>query len=109
MSILNLKASYLEYLSKTKGEKDEDGNYIPSTSEWVKIGRCDVTPSGEANVITLPDGSTETYSFLIRNLPKDCRELKYGEKVRLVMLGQESFELKVKGFQRYQLQCKVWV
>lgn len=55
---------------------------------------------------------TVAYSYTIY-LPKKTREFVTGEKVRVSFFGdgtlQEKKEFSVKGFHRYQHQCKMWV
>lgn len=97
----------LEYQKVTKGTYDIKGDYQNGSSEWVSIGKCDAVPAGRNNVIQLPDGKTETFSYVIRSLSPECREFKYGEKLRLSFGGQIIY-LSVKGFARYQLQSKIW-
>lgn len=108
MAILKRKAYRLEYLSEGTGDYDENGDYQPGKSEWIDCGRCDAVPAGKDNTIQLPDGMLDTYSYTVRDLPKDCREFHDGEKIRLSGLGMEPKIMVVKGFARYQHQCKIW-
>jgi len=108
MGILSMKAYFLEYLRETSGYYDEHGDYVQGSHEWVDLGKCDAVPAGRNNTIQLPDGVTDTFSFTISNLPRNCREFHKGERIRLTALGREKIELEVKGFARYQLQCKIW-
>lgn len=107
MALLNFKASKLYRQSSGESYFDENGNYHPGTTSYEFVADCDVVPAGEANKIAIPDGQVETYSFTISNLPVAMSNLEYGDFVKLVHQGRE-FVLKVKGFQRYQLQCKIW-
>ena len=113
MAVLDLAAHTLEYLVNANGYVDEEtGDYIKGSSTWVEnYAKCDLVPAGKANTITLPDGQVEPYSYTIYNLPRDCREFAYGEKIRIKMSGNQNDvrEFSVKGFHRYQLQCKIWV
>lgn len=111
MAVLNFKPHTLEYEVKEGGHVDKTtGDYIKGSSKWLPYCRCDAVPNGKANTITIPDGSVQTYSYTISNLPKDCREFKYGDKIRISFYnGSETKEFTVLGFHRYQLQCKIWV
>lgn len=112
MSILKMKPHYLEVLTKSEEYEDENGDFHAGEEEWVRLCRCDAVPSGEANRITTPDGVELQYSYTIY-LPQKAREFFVGEKVRVIFFGegilQEKKEFSVKGFHRYQHQCKMWV
>ena len=107
--ILDFRSSYIDYLVEGLNTRNEDGDLIKGEDTWVEnYIPCNIVPAGKANEITLPDGTVETYSYTIHT-NTNCREFKCGERVRLHILGGEGVEKKVKGFQRYQLQCKIWV
>lgn len=111
MGILDFNAYNLEYLQRAEGYYDELGGYHKPTGEdvWVSLGRCNAVPAGKHNVISLPDGSMETYSFTIILHNPRCREFKYGETIRLTtVFGMEKVELTVLGFARYQHMAKLW-
>lgn len=107
MAILDLKGYRLEYFQEGVGSYDENGDFDESAGIWVSVGKCDAVPAGKNNVVTLPDGRKETFSYTIY-LNRKAREFKYGERLRLTVLGSEVINLVVKGFARYQHQCKVW-
>jgi hypothetical protein len=114
MAVLNRTAHIFEYLSaKSEGYRDRaTGDWVDGKEEWVtNYCKCDIVPAGKANQITIPDGQVETYSYTIYSLPKSCREFKYGDKIRIKFFGSEDDvkEFTVKGFHRYQMQCKIWV
>lgn len=114
MAVLDLSAHILEYQTTPEGGyfDEETGDYVQASGEssWVECSKCDMVPSGKADTITLPDGQVEPYSYTIY-LPKDCRKFGYGDKVRVKLFSnpEEVQEFTVKGFHRYQLQCKMWV
>lgn len=109
MSLLSFRASKLYRQKKTSGYTDENGDYYPGTSQWEFCCYCDVVPAGEANKIVIPDGSMDYYSYSVYNMPVGVNKFEYGDFVKLNVLGQDEVILKVKGFHRYQLQCKLWV
>ena len=110
MSILDFEAYELEYLQEGNGHYDENGDYHLGEDTWVHVGKVNAVPAGGMRVIALPDGQMETYSFTIIIHNPRCREFKYGEKLRLTtVFGKEQLILTVKGFARYQLQCKIYV
>lgn len=118
MAMLDLCAHTLSYQEVSGDYRDpETGDYIKGSSKWIDdYCACDIVPAGKANVIQIPDGTVETYSYTISNLPVSCREFQYGDKVRIKLYGNEENteertvrEFKVLGFHRYQLQCKLWV
>lgn len=112
MPVLKLKPHILEVLAISGEYEDENGDFHAGDGNWVTYSKCDAVPSGKAEEIALPDGSTMKYSYTIY-LPKDAREFLVGEKVRLLFFKegvlQEKKEFSVKGFHRYQHQCKMWV
>lgn len=109
MAILDFNAYQLEYLVQGQGQYDENGDYEAAKDEWVEYGRCNAVPAGRNNIIALPDGQTERFSFTIHLHDPHAREFKYGERVRLYTIDRmEVIELIVKGFARYQLQCKIY-
>lgn len=109
MAILDFNAYNIEYLQRGEGYYDEEGGYHAGTDVWVSLGRCNAVPAGIKNVIVLPDGARENFSFTIHIHNPRCREFKYGESIRLTtVFGMEEVLLTVKGFARYQHQVKVW-
>lgn len=110
MAVLNFAAHVLDYKEETQGYEDENGDWHQGKEEWVvNYCMCDIVPAGKANVITIPDGTTQNYSHTIYNLPRTCREFKYGDTIRIKFYGKEERVFKVLGFHRYQLQSKIWV
>ena len=109
MSLLNFRASKLYRQVRIGGDIDADGNYIPGNTEWKFCCNCNAVPAGEANKITTSDGTVDFYSYTISGLPVGIKKFEYGDFIKLEILGDEEVVLKVKGFHRYQLQCKLWV
>lgn len=109
MSVINFTPHQLDYQVAGEGYDDpETGDYVPASSHWVERAYdVHAVPAGPAGLIPLPDGKMEQYSYVISQLPTDCIEFKYGQKIRL-RIGETLVELAVKGFHRYQLQAKIW-
>ncbi|WP_293528302.1 hypothetical protein, partial [Prevotella sp.] len=84
------------------------GNYHQGKTEWKFCCTCDVVPAGEANKLVTSDGSIDYYSYEVHNLPVGIEKFSYGDFIKLEILGAEEVIIKVKGFHRYQLQCKIW-
>ncbi|WHX12242.1 hypothetical protein QMY64_13785 [Phocaeicola dorei] len=55
------------------------------------------------------DGIIRKYSYEVCNIPANCRAFTIGDRVKISLLGGIEREFEVKGFHRYQLQCKIWV
>lgn len=109
MAVLDLALHALSYKEVSSGYNDDNGDWVEGTERWVEdYCKCDIVPAGKANVITIPDGSTQNYSYTICNLPRTCRDFHYGDTIRLSLFGNER-DFVVLGFHRYQLQCKIWV
>ena len=64
--------------------------------------QCDKEP------LVTSDGSIDYYSYEVHNLPVGIEKFSYGDFIKLEILGAEEVIMKVKGFHRYQLQCKIW-
>ena len=110
MAILDFRASYIEYLDgATDGYYDKRGEWHEGKEEWKYLAKCNVMRAGQEQVVTIPDGTVERYTYTIGGLPKDCREFLYGERIRIHQFGSARYdERTVKGFQRYQFQCKIF-
>lgn len=109
MAVLNLKPHRLSYLEVTEGAELENGDYIQGSKEWVGCIPCDAVPlSGKATEVKFEDGSTKFCSYVVY-LDKCVREFQLNEKVKIELLGGKVKFGSVKGFVRYQMQCKLWV
>lgn len=107
MAVLVLKKHRLSYLVKTDGYEDENGDYHEGSSEWRGYIPCNAVPAGKAAERTFEDGKVRAYSYTV-NLNVDF-DLKIGDRVKIEFLNGEVRQFGVKGFHRYQLQCKLWV
>ena len=108
MSVLQLKPHRLSYLITEGGYTDTNGDYHKGASRWEGNIRCDAVPAGASNEMQFEDGVTRRYSYTVY-LPKDCREFAVGDRVKLFLYNGIVREYDVKGFHRYQMQCKLWV
>lgn len=108
MSLLNFYASKLYRQKKGESYTDDDGNYHPGKNEWEYCCECDVVPAGASNKVAIPDGSVDYYTYDVYNIPVGIKSFEYGEFIKLELLGGKEEILKVKGFHRYQYQCKIW-
>ncbi len=108
MSLLSFHASKLYRQTRADAFTDDDGNYHQGESKWEFCCDCDVVPAGEANKVVIQDGSIDYYSYEVHNLPVGIKKFEYGDFIKLLILGEEEVIIKVKGFHRYQLQCKIW-
>lgn len=106
MGVLDFEAYWLEFSERTSdGYYDDNGDYQPGEEEWQSLGRVNAAPPSGPNLITLPDGHTDTYSFSIHIHNPKCREFYHGDKIRLTNQYGNVFTLKVKGFARHQNKC----
>ncbi len=108
MAVLSLKPCRLSYLVATPGYEDGNGDYHPGEETWKGDVECDMVPAGKANEIKYDDGSVRVYSYTV-TLPTGCRDFEVGDRVRMRLLNGEIRYFEVKGFHRYQLQCKMWI
>lgn len=109
MAILNFRNNELFYEEVTEGYYDKRGNWHEGSREWVSIGKCGSQPAtGENPTIQIPDGSLIVYEYVL-HLPSNCREFTYGERVRVAINGGTERIYSVIGFQRLQLQSKLYI
>lgn len=110
MAILDFRASFVEYLDgATEGCYDKRGVWHDGAAEWKFLAKCNVMQAGQESVVTIPDGTQEHYTYTIGGLPRNCRKFVYGERIRIHVLGEDEYdERTVKGFQRFQFQCKIY-
>ena len=110
MAILDFEPCYL-YKSETveANAVNDDGNRIPSVTNFSKYLRCDIVPAGQANQMDFGDGKLQTYSYTIYVYDKDCKDFSLGERIKFEKDGKLSKPFYVKGFHRYQHQCKIWI
>lgn len=109
MSVIDFKPHTLRYLIPSLGYEDEEGDYHPGKSSWSEeLIPCDAVPAGKAEEREFEDGKIKSYTYTV-TLPASCRTFTIGDKVRITHLGGTEREYEVKGFQRWQHQCKIWV
>lgn len=108
MAVLLLKPYRLSYLVEEGGYTDGNGDYHKGESRWFGDIRCDAVPAGASNEIQFEDGVTRKYSYTVY-LPKNCIDFNVGDRVRISFGNGIVREFDVKGFHKYQLQCKLWV
>ena len=108
MAVVKVKPDRLSYLVPGKGYDDEEGNYQPGEDSWEGSIRCDAVASGKASERKFEDGVIRAYSYEV-TLPKDSRDFSIGDRVRILFYGGIEREFEVKGFDRKQHQCKIWV
>ena len=109
MPVLELMPHYLQVLNCRCGKEDGNGDFVPAEESWGAIVSCDAVPSGKADEKVFEDGVSRKYSYTVY-LPAYCRDLKVGERVRLFLPPSPCpSEFTVKGFHRWQHQCKAWL
>ena len=111
MPVLDYNAYELELFDEGRHYYDDNGDLVRESGGWRRIGRCNAVPAGRNNVINLPneDGKAVSFSFTIILHNPDSREFQFGERIRLKTVhSKEVRELTVKGFARYQHQCKIY-
>ena len=109
MAVLNKNPHRLQYLVSTiSGYDDDNGDYHLGEEHWEGDIPCDAVPSGKAEEKVFEDGVLRIYSYTVY-LPYNCRTFTIGDRVKISLLGGIEREFNVKGFHRYQLQCKIWV
>ena len=93
----------------TIGEyEDEIGDYHPGDSHFEGDIPCRFEPNGKANTIAFEDGKTYVYQYVVY-LNQNCREIEYGDILRLLRDEVVVEEKQVQGFHRGQLNARLWV
>ncbi len=108
MSVMDFKPHCLQYLVSEPGYEDDNGDYHPGESHWECCIPCDAVPNGKAEEREFEDGVVRKYAYTVC-LPAYCRTFTIGDRVKIMLLGGVEREFEVKGFHRYQLQCKIWI
>ena len=109
MAILEFRKNELFFEQVSEGYYDKRGNWHEGSREWVSIGKCGSQPAtGENPTIQIPDGSLIVYEYIL-HLPANCREFLYGERVKVGINGDTEKIYEVVGFQRGQLQSKLYI
>lgn len=109
MAVITIKPHILQYKVFSEGYEDQNGDYHEGTERWGDCIPCDAVPaSGKSSEIRFDDGRVMKYSYTVY-LNADVRDFSVGEIVRIRLLGGNVREFDVKGFQRWQMQCKLWV
>lgn len=109
MAVLKLKPHVLSYLVSSPGYEDGRGDYHAGESRWEGNIPCDAVPSsGKADTADFGDGVARSYSYVVY-LPAGCRHFSPGDRVRIGSCSCGWREFEVKGFHRWQHQCKMWV
>lgn len=108
MAIIEIKPDRLSYLIPGNGYEDGDGDYHPGEPSWKGDIPCDAVTSGKAAERTFEDGVIRAYSYEV-TLPNDAKDFAIGDRVKILFYGGIEREFEVKGFDRKQHQCKLWV
>lgn len=108
MAVLQIKPHRLSYYVEEGGYNDTNGDYHRGPSRWEGDIHCDAVPAGAGSEMQFEDGVTRKYSYTVY-LPKNCRDFAIGEKVKISLYNGVVRTFDVKGFHRYQMQCKLWV
>ena len=109
MGVLKMTPCCLYKSTVKKGYVDANGNKHPGTTTYDKYMKCDVVPAGQSNEKDFGDGILQTYTYTIYVYDKKCKDFELGEKIKFLKDGVLSKEFLVKGFHRYQHQCKIWI
>lgn len=111
MAILDFRANELYFEQVEDGYYDKRGDWHEGAHEWVFVCKCGSQPADSQNpTIPLPDGNGEVTVYnQILHLPSNCREFLYGERVKVAINGGTERVYSVVGFQRGQLQCKLYI
>lgn len=108
MAVIKIKPDRLSYLIHGEGYEDENGDYHPGEDRWEGDILCDAVASSKASERTFEDGVIRAYSYEV-TLPASSKYFAIGDRVRILFYGGVEREFEVKGFDRRQQECKLWV
>lgn len=108
MSVIRLYPHRLQYLVSKDGYEDSNGDYHEGETNWEGCIECDAVPAGKASEKEFDDGIVRSYSYTVY-LRANCRTFMIGDRIKIHLLEGVEREFSVKGFHRYQKQCKLWV
>ena len=109
MAVLKFKTEFIETAVIGQGSVADNGDYTEGSTSWANKESCDaVLNNGQSELISTEDGKAIQYSYTIYLKP-NCRAYAIGEKVRITFRDDTTKEFLVKGVDRRQLQCKVYV
>lgn len=108
MAVAMIKPDRLKYLISEDYSEDENGYSDPAKESWEGNIPCDAVSSGKASERKFEDGVIRAYSYEI-TLPRNTRDFSIGDRVKILFYGGIEREFEVKGFDRKQHQCKIWV
>jgi hypothetical protein len=110
MAVLRFKTEFIEKADVPQGTIETNGDYTPGESPtWSEKEKCDaVLNNGPSEQIRIDDGTAIYFSYTIYLSPK-CQSYAIGDKVRITFRDASTKEYIVKGVERRQLQCKLYV
>lgn len=108
MAVIKVKPDRLSYFVPGEGYEDENGDYRPGEGRWEGGIHCDAVSSGKAAERTFEGGVIRAYSYEV-TLPARSKDFAIGDRVKILFYGGIEREFEVKGFDRKQLFCKLWV
>ncbi len=109
MAVLDMTPCVLLTSQTSEGYVDGNGNKHIGTTTYSEYLECDVVPAGQANQKDFGDGVLQTYTYTIYIYDPTCKDFDLGEKIKFKKDDIISGEYIVKGFHRYQHQCKIWI
>lgn len=102
---------FLFALETSETYRDDDGNWIPGSTQLGYVGKCREETNGKGSQIQLAGGVFHTYSSLIQ-LPKGTRKISEGTKV-VVANDQSGEDERIQGevmkFDQGQLHSRLWL
>lgn len=109
MAVLKLYDKTFQWAVEADSYEDSNGDIIIGSPSWSDGIKCEIAHSGgNATITHYEDGKQIGYSHVVYLKP-DAPDFYYGQHVRVVKDGMILVESDVKGFMRYQLQCKIWL
>lgn len=109
MAVLKLFGYTLQWKEETEPYYDEQGDLVVNTATWSEGVKCDIAHAGgHATITNYEDGQKVGYSHVVY-MKTSVPDFHYGQHVRVIKDGIIIIETDVKGFMRYQLQCKLWL
>lgn len=111
--MIEFRPHTLKYAVTSDGYEDPtNGDWISGTITWSESVKCRYESNGKAIEIELPngDGKVHKYAYVVYLNLDNAKEYLIGEHLRLFdQRGVMVAEKQVQGFERGQLNMRLWI
>lgn len=102
---MNFRPHSLKFKMAGEGYYDDNNDWCPNGGNWSDPIPCRFQQNGNATEIPIKDGKGYIYQYVVF-IDLSERDFNIGEEIQKE--GDDTV-FQVKGFQRTQMHCKLWV